>query len=128
MYLEGKTVRTDSEDKNDGTVTTINRHKKTFGLGNYEIKSKEGKKLEVNVFGYLRELKSVDSTTEEIHGDCNGCGRDCNKVYSPDSNSIEKIFKESLEIEPSEDGKYKIKNKKKTNHLDFDELDMELSI
>ncbi len=128
MFLEGKTLRTDSEDKNDGTVTTTNRHRKTFGLGNYEIKSKEGKTLEVNIFGYLRELKNVDSTTEEIHGDCNGCGRDCNKVYSPDSDSIEKIFKESLEIEPSEGGKYKIKNKKKTEHLDFDELDMELSI
>lgn len=129
MFLEGNTLRADTEYNDEkGTSTTTNQQRKFFGLGNYEVRSKEGQKMELRVFGYLRDVKNVDSSTEEIHGDCNGCGRDCNKVYSPESGLQEKIFQEYLEIEPTEDGKYKIRNKKKTDHLDFDELDTNVSI
>jgi len=127
MFLEGKTTRIDSITSAEGIVVTHSEYRTIFGLGNYEIRNAESEKLELRIFGFLREMKTEDST-EEIYGDCNGCGRDCNKVYVPDSGTTEKIFQEFIEIEKNPEGGYIIKNKKKTQNLDFDALKMDFSI
>lgn len=136
MYLEGYTKRVDdittpstseAEMEYPAQITTEIKTNKIYGLGNYEVlnKTENSKKLSVRVFGFLREIKTSDISTEEmIYGDCNGCGRDCNQVYSPSEGIREKIFQEFLDIEQDKEGNFIIRNKKRTNNLDFDELIM----
>jgi hypothetical protein len=120
MFLEGTTGRTTNTDSGEAFVT-----QRFFALGNYEVKKATEKGMIVRIFGFLRNQK----TTEDIiygEGDCNGCGRDCNKLGSgADPNSIEKIFQEYLEIS-LENGAYIVKNQKKTQNLDFEQLDLTL--
>lgn len=134
MYLEGYTKRIDdittavnneTEMEYPIQMTTETKTSKIYALGNYELlnKTENSKKLSVRVFGFLREIRTSDISTEEmIYGDCNGCGRDCNQVYSPRDGIQEKVFQEFLDIEQNTEGNIIIKNKKRTNNLDFDEL------
>jgi hypothetical protein len=112
MFMEGSTTSYDENSENTSRF---------YALGNYEVKSNENNILQVRVFGFLRELKSEI----EMQMDCNGCGRDCNKLNSGDPNKIEKIFAEYLELEKV-DGKFFVRNLKRSNHLGFDKLDMNL--
>jgi hypothetical protein len=120
MFLEGTTGRTTNTDSGEAFVT-----QRFFALGNYEVKKATEKGMIVRIFGFLRNQK----TSEDIiygEGDCNGCGRDCNKLGSgADPNSIEKIFQEYLEIS-LENGAYIVKNQKKTQNLDFEQLELTL--
>lgn len=143
MYLEGYTHRvdetfSDSSSTNEApendmpTPQTVTRETQTrtiYALGNYEVlnKAENSNKLKLRIFGFLREYKTTDVSTEEmIYGDCNGCGRDCNKLYSPESGIREKIFQEFIEIEKNQDNNYILRNQKRTQHLDFDELLMNI--
>ena len=85
------------------------------------MKSTENNILQVRVFGFLRELKSE----VEMQMDCNGCGRDCNQLGTANPDKIEKIFAEYLEIEKV-DGRFVVRNLKRSNHLAFEKLDMNL--
>ena len=112
MFMEGSTTSYDENSENTSRF---------YALGNYEVKSTENNILQVRVFGFLRELKSEI----EMQMDCNGCGRDCNQLGGTDSDKIEKIFAEYLELEKV-DGKFIVKNLKRSNHLGFDQLEMNL--
>ncbi|HRG48801.1 MAG TPA: hypothetical protein PLX69_20380 [Leptospiraceae bacterium] len=113
MFMDGRTTSYDENSENTSHF---------YALGNYEVKSAENNILQIRIFGFLREIKSEI----EMQMDCNGCGRDCNTLGSEgDPNKIEKIFAEFLEIQKV-DGKYVIKNLKRSNHLNFDTLDMNL--
>jgi len=121
MFMEGFTSSTDADSENTSRF---------YALGNYEVKSTENNILQVRIFGFLRELKSEVATTadnpEEMQMDCNGCGRDCNTLGSGgDPNKIEKIFAEFLEVEKV-DGRFVVRNLKRSNHLKFDTLNMNL--
>lgn len=120
MFLEGTTGRYIPSDYGE-----VYENQRFFALGNYEVKETSEKGMVVRIFGFLRNTK----TSEDIiygEGDCNGCGRDCNKLGSgADPNSIEKIFQEYLEV-TKENGKYYIKNQKRTKNLDFDKLELSL--
>lgn len=120
MFLEGATGRYIESDAGE-----VFENQRFYALGNYEVKEVSEKGMVVRIFGFLRNTK----TSEEIiygEGDCNGCGRDCNKLGSvADPNSIEKIFQEYLEV-TKKDGKFYIKNQKKTKNLDFDSLELSL--
>jgi hypothetical protein len=116
FFLEGNTSR----DKEDSI-----EHQRFFALGNYEVVKSDEKGMNLKIFGFLRNTK----TSEEIiygEGDCNGCGRDCNKLGSgSDPNSVEKIFSEVLEIKKN-DGKFFILNKSNKGNLDFGNLELSL--
>ncbi|MDX1960190.1 MAG: discoidin domain-containing protein [Leptospiraceae bacterium] len=118
MFIEGTTSR---DSVTDLAMEVKNNH--FFGLGNYEILSSSEGKSHIKIFGFLRTIKTTE--LQDFHGDCNGCGRDCNKVYTPDPNKVEKIFSEELELYEN-NGKYYIKNYKKTKNLDFEILEMNL--
>jgi len=112
MFMEGSTTSYDENSENTSRF---------YALGNYEVKSTENNILQVRVFGFLRELKSEI----EMQMDCNGCGRDCNQLGGTGSDRIEKIFAEYLELEKV-DGKFIVKNLKRSNHLGFEQLEMNL--
>jgi hypothetical protein len=124
MFMEGMTSSTDADSENTSRF---------YALGNYEVKSTENNILQVRIFGFLRELKSEvaietgsDTPPEHMQMDCNGCGRDCNTLGTGgDPNTIEKIFAEFLEVEKV-DGKFIVRNLKRSNHLKFDTLNMNL--
>lgn len=114
FFLEGNTTR-------EGEGTMVNQ--RFFALGNYETEKVDERGLQMRIFGFLRNTK----TTEEViygEGDCNGCGRDCNKLgLGVDPNSVEKIFSESIEIRKV-DGKFFVKNISRKGNLDFTELEL----
>jgi len=86
-----------------------------FALGNYEIKSADAKKgLRLRLFGLYYE--------SDMYGDCNGCGRDCNKNMTSDDGSIQKIFQEFVAIKPATPGKFTIVNESGGKKLHFDKL------
>lgn len=115
MFLEGSATTYDSDSENTSRF---------YALGNYEVKSTENNILQVRIFGFLRELKSEMQI--EQHMDCNGCGRDCNTLGSGgDPNKIEKIFAEFLELEKVGD-RYIVRNLKRSNHLNFNSLNMNM--
>ena len=112
MFMEGSVTSYDENSENTSRF---------YALGNYEVKSTENNILQVRVFGFLRELKSE----VEMQMDCNGCGRDCNQLGTANPDKIEKIFAEYLEIEKV-DGRFVVRNLKRSNHLAFEKLDMNL--
>jgi len=85
---------------------------KYFALGNYEIKEADVKKgLRLRLFGLFYR--------SEEYGDCNGCGRDCNKNVETDG-SIQKIFQTFVTIKPAQQGKFTLVNERvagKNNYL-----------
>lgn len=112
MFMEGSVTSYDENSENTSRF---------YALGNYEVKSTENNILQVRVFGFLRELKSEI----EMQMDCNGCGRDCNQLGTENPDKIEKIFAEYLEFEKV-DGKFVVRNLKRSNHLAFEKLEMNL--
>jgi hypothetical protein len=86
-----------------------------FSLGNYEIKqASEANGIKLRLFGLYYE-------TEE-YGDCNGCGRDCNKAIAPEGRSEQKIFQEFVTIKPSPGGKFQVVNQNGGKKIKFDRL------
>ncbi len=86
-----------------------------FSLGNYEIKAAgPATGLTLRLFGLYYE-------TEE-YGDCNGCGRDCNKASAPEGVTQQKIFQENLTLKPAKDGKYEVINQSGGKKIKFDKL------
>lgn len=88
-----------------------------FTLGNYEIKeaSPTGG-LKLRVFGLYYE-------TEE-YGDCNGCGRDCNKNDVPTGVKAQKIFQEFFIFKPMAGGKFLVVNQSGGKKIRFDRLEL----
>ena len=65
-----------------------------FAIGSYEIKAVDPVKgMQLRLFGLYHE--------SEAYGDCNGCGRDCNR---PEAEK-EKIFQELVWLKPDDTGK-----------------------
>jgi hypothetical protein len=86
-----------------------------FALGNYEIKeADEAKGLKLRLFGLFYE--------SEAYGDCNGCGRDCNKNDTSETGAEQKIFQESVTIKPAKNGKFEVVNKSGGRKIRFDKL------
>lgn len=77
FYLSGS-----RETHSDGTLNY-------FAIGNYEIKTNDPVKgLQLRLFGLFHETAA--------YGDCNGCGRDCNRPAA----DKEKIFQELVWLKP----------------------------
>ncbi len=94
-----------------------------FALGNYEIKESDPQKgLRLRLFGLFYR--------SEQYGDCNGCGRDCNKNATLDDGSIQKIFQTFVTIKPAAGGKFSIVNetKKYKGNLAFDRRELSLEV
>lgn len=87
-----------------------------FSLGNYEIKDSNATSgLKIRFFGLYYET--------EAYGDCNGCGRDCNKSAEPEEGAIEqKIFQEFMTIKPVAGGKFEIVNQSGGKKIKFNKL------
>ncbi len=90
----------------------------SFALGNYEIKQAEKSKgLRLRLFGLLHHT--------HLYGDCNGCGRDCNKLNQPDEDGnteTQLIFQEMVTIRPDKDGKFLVVNESGGKKLYFEKL------
>ena len=85
-----------------------------FALGNYEIKdAAETKGIRLRLFGLYYETK--------LYGDCNGCGRDCNKNAGQEGDE-QKIFQEVLTIKPAKDGKFAVFNESGGKKIKFNKL------
>ncbi len=66
FYFEG--------NDRDGHPTVSGTDRFINALGNYEVRTVTADHIEVRVFGLFRFREANDHS-----GDCNGCGRDCNK-------------------------------------------------
>lgn len=86
-----------------------------FALGNYEIKSADPVKgIRLRLFG-LYHL-----TTE--YGDCNGCGRDCNKNSEPEDGVVQEIFQETMTFRLLKDGRLEVLNENGGRKIQFKKL------
>lgn len=86
-----------------------------FALGNYEIKEADAQKgLRLRLFGLYYQ--------SEMYGDCNGCGRDCNKNVQTEDGSQQKIFQEFVTIKPTDAGKFMMINESGGKKLPFGKL------
>lgn len=86
-----------------------------FALGNYEIKEvSEANGITLRLFGLYYETI--------VYGDCNGCGRDCNKNDIPNEDPKQKIFQETVTIKPTKAGVFELVNKGKVKKLKFEKL------
>ena len=85
-----------------------------FALGNYEVKGVSKKGIKLRLFGLYYET--------EIYGDCNGCGRDCNKHDLPEGVLEQKIFQEYVTIKPIQGGSFEIVNNSGGKKLPFSSL------
>lgn len=88
-----------------------------FALGNYEIKSTDPKKgVRLKIFGLLYQA------LEELYGDCNGCGRDCNANQPVGRySSGQRIFSEYITIKKNKKGTYTITNETRKK-IEFDKM------
>ena len=77
-----------------------------FALGNYEVKQADKSKgIKLRLFGLFYQNRE--------YGDCNGCGRDCNKLGQPDDKGMvetQRIFQEVVTLKPGKDGKIELLN------------------
>ncbi len=77
-----------------------------FALGNYEVKQADKSKgLKLRLFGLFYQSRE--------YGDCNGCGRDCNKLDQPDDKGmieVQRIFQEVVTLKPGKDGTFELRN------------------
>jgi hypothetical protein len=96
-------------------ITEDDEARQYFALGNYEIKrSDRAGGTRLRLFGLYYET--------EIYGDCNGCGRDCNRNESPDGVTSQKIFQEYVDIRPVKDGAFELVNESGGRKLKFKKL------
>lgn len=88
-----------------------------FALGNYEIKkSSAAGGMRLRIFGLYNQT--------EIYGDCNGCGRDCNKSGLPEGVAAQKIFQEYVTLKPDGNGGFAFVNESGGKKLPFKALVM----
>ena len=85
-----------------------------FALGNYEIREAGPAGLKLRLFGLYYESQE--------YGDCNGCGRDCNKAATAEGEVEQKIFQENFQLKSSKDGKVEIVNQSGGKKIKFDRL------
>ena len=86
----------------DGSFYISHQNEKegyNFALGNYEIKEAGEKGLSLRLFG-LRYWTGE-------YGDCNGCGRDCNKPKADDGTE-QRIYQEFIRISKGKKESFKI--------------------
>jgi hypothetical protein len=90
---------------------------KFFSLGNYEVKgSPKGGPIKLRLFGLVHQTA--------VYGDCNGCGRDCNKAQDDDDDAPgQYIFSTVVELSRAPDGH--LMYKRLSGHFLFDKLDFE---
>lgn len=106
-------LRADGSFYFSGSHSDGDAERSYFALGNYEIKEASTdprKGLRLRVFGILYQ--------SEAYGDCNGCGRDCNKNDDPDG-PTQKIFQEIISLKPAERGQFMIDNESGGKKLPF---------
>lgn len=88
-----------------------------FALGNYEVKSIDAEKgMRLRLFGLYYQSAG--------YGDCNGCGRDCNKNMETDDGSKQKIFQEFVTIKPVGNGKFEMTNESGGKILHFEAVQL----
>jgi len=82
-----------------------------FALGNYEIKRADANGLKLRLFGLYYE--------SDEYGDCNGCGRDCNRNDDAVSENEPRILQEFITVKPTRSGKFEVVNEKGGNKIHF---------
>ena len=105
LYVEGY---------NEGESTDQNFD----ALGNYEVKEASPNHLKLRIFGFLRKQIS------EIEGDCNGCGRDCNRPDNA-SGDTKKLFQDIITVS-KQNNKVVIENNEKIKNLKFEKLELDI--
>ena len=101
-YGAGKLrLRSDGSFFSNYSLGGDNFHISTYSLGGYEIKQVGKDKITIRVFGFIESQEEV--WEDDIEGDCNGCGRDCNRNDSS-SGKTRKLFQELLVITQNESG------------------------
>ncbi|MFB5650524.1 discoidin domain-containing protein [Leptospira wolffii] len=113
MFLEGNT----SED--DGSGGKVN--KSFFALGNYEVKEAKPDSLKLRIFGLVRKMSAREYQEEYYGGDCNGCGRDCNRSDDPENG--EQIFAEHIRLRKSGNKLY-VQNENPSKIFQFSVLEL----
>lgn len=116
-------LRADGSFYLSGTGASIAKDddlKEYFTLGNFEIKTADpAKGLRLRLFGLYYET--------DAYGDCNGCGRDCNR---PDDRSLARIFEEyvtvKVEARKGEDPILRVDNESGGKKLPFKTLHLRL--
>ncbi|MDH4227842.1 MAG: hypothetical protein OEV59_08885 [Deltaproteobacteria bacterium] len=88
----------------------------SFVIGNYEVLEASPNDLRLRIGGLYYEYE------DEIIGDCNGCGRDCNSSAPPDGFTEYKIFSTTLSIKASKESTFEITNTGKSDNLKFKKL------
>ncbi|TGJ98488.1 hypothetical protein EHQ53_01840 [Leptospira langatensis] len=114
LFFEGNT--SSAEADGDGKI-----NKTFFALGNYEIKEAKPDGLKLRIFGLVRKMSAREYNEEYYGGDCNGCGRDCNRSDDPENG--EKIFQETIRIRKSGDKIY-VQNENPGKTFDFSTLEL----
>ena len=102
LYLDGSTSKRDEE---------MEETKVLYALGNFEIIESGKDEIELKLFGLLRTV-TKEYYLEEM--DCNGCGRDCNKLgRKKKDGSREEVFVEKVKLKYTDSGYLLINNSKK---------------
>ncbi|MBW8886335.1 MAG: hypothetical protein JF616_01150 [Fibrobacteres bacterium] len=85
-----------------------------FALGNYEIKRADAGGLKLRLFGLYYE--------SDEYGDCNGCGRDCNRNDDAASGDRPRILQEFISVKPARGGKFEVAIDKGGKRIHFGKL------
>jgi hypothetical protein len=96
-------LRADGSFYIDGSLFVNMMSKYYFALGNFDIIEKKPNQLRLRLFGLFYQVE------HEMHMDCNGCGRDCNKADAV-GNQKYMIFQESVTLIPDGKGGFVMKN------------------
>ncbi|MDH4263158.1 MAG: hypothetical protein OEV78_08965 [Spirochaetia bacterium] len=107
-------LRADGSFYLDGSVNDYSKAmgKYYFSLGNFDVIEKKQNQLRMRLFGLLYQ------TENELHMDCNGCGRDCN-TSDTDSNQKYMIFQEFVTLTPDGKGGFNVINESGGKKLPF---------
>jgi hypothetical protein len=120
-YQSTLRLRADGSFYLSGTYENNNGVGQYFTLGNYEIKDANPVSgIKLRLFGLYYESSE--------YGDCNGCGRDCNKNVAPKGVRDQKIFQEFFTIKAMPDGKMLVVNQSGGKKVKFDHLEMKREV
>ncbi len=101
-----------------GRAYSMDKGRQYFALGNYEVKSADAKQgMRLRLFGIYY--------SSPVYGDCNGCGRDCNKNVPTNDGTTQNIFQEFVTIKPVGDGKFAIVNESGGKKLHFKKYELQ---
>jgi len=118
FYLSGIGQTEPGEKPTDDEADTARRY---FTLGNYEVKESDAKGLRLRVFGLYYET--------DAYGDCNGCGRDCNRAYDT---ARGRIFEEYVRIRVTRPGdpelRVVLENESGGRKLPFRSIELERAV